>query len=56
MEGFLRCRGTKPDTVSRVLGDVLPVQEADQIAQPRESDQAFVTQGGPRDFAGDENR
>jgi hypothetical protein len=39
-----------------VLGNVLPVQESKQIAQTRESDQAFVAQGSPRDVAGDENR
>ena len=42
--------------MSGVLGNVLPVQEGQKIPEPRESDQAFVTQGRARDVAGDENR
>jgi len=39
-----------------VLRNVLPIQKPKQIAQPRESDQAFVSQNGARDAAGDKNR
>ena len=48
--------GTEPDTMRDVLGDVLAVQEPEQIAQPCESNQTFVTQGSPGDVASDEDR
>ena len=48
--------GAEPDTMRGVLRNVLPIQKPKQIAQPRESDQAFVSQNGARDAAGDKNR
>ena len=38
------------------FGDVAAVEKAEEIAQPGESDQAFVVQGGAGDVAGDEDR
>lgn len=49
-------RSAEPNAVTGGFGDVAAIEQAEQIAQPRESDQALVTQGGTRDVAGDEDR